>query len=342
MFTPALQLLKKHNQSAQIDALVMIKGVRDIYSQNPDIENVHYFNFLGEGFLKSLKYIFSLRGKYDTTINVYPSNRKEYNVINFLLGAEKRAGIKYNRSNFINLGWLNNITIREDDSLHNVQENIRLVESLTGNTADSDPKLQLPLNDQHKEYAEKILSNSHITENDLVIGFHPGCATLKNHIKRRWEPEKFAELGRKFIENKNAKILLFGGPDEKELKVAVSKQINSDRTMVVDAPDLLMSAAIMNRCNVFVTNDSSLMHVASALELPVVAIIGPTNTNYIHPWKTEHNIVSLHLECSPCFFYSPKPLKCTRTDIQYKCIKELSVEMVYKAASNFILNRDKI
>lgn len=336
MFTPALQMLKKHNPSAQIDALVMINGVRDMYSQNPDIENVHHFNFLREGFLKSLKYIFSLRGKYDTTINVYPSNRKEYNVINFLLGAKKRAGIKYNHSNFFNLGWLNNITIREDDTMHNVQENVRLVEKITGTKFIDEKKLQLNLSPKHNAFAEKFFSDNRIIENDLIIGFHPGCATLKNHIKRRWAPEKFAELGKKLIENKNAKILMFGGPDEKELKEEVLKLINSNRAIVVDTPDLLMSAAVMKRCYVFITNDSSLMHVSSALELPVVAIIGPTNTNYIHPWKTEHKIVSLHLECSPCFFYSPRPLICKRTDVKFKCIKELSVDMVYDAANNFI------
>jgi heptosyltransferase-2 len=92
----------------------------------------------------------------------------------------------------------------------------------------------------------------------------------------------------------------------------------------------------MNRCNVFVTNDSSLMHVASALQLKVVAIIGLTNTNYIHPWKTDHKIVSLNLECSPCFYYSPKPLTCSRTDVKFKCIKKISVEMVMDSVEELL------
>jgi heptosyltransferase-2 len=78
------------------------------------------------------------------------------------------------------------------------------------------------------------------------------------------------------------------------------------------------------------------MHIASALKLNVIAIIGPTNTNYIHPWQTRHNIVSLNLDCSPCFFYSPKPLTCFRSDIQFKCIKELGIDMVFEAAGKFL------
>jgi heptosyltransferase-2 len=78
------------------------------------------------------------------------------------------------------------------------------------------------------------------------------------------------------------------------------------------------------------------MHVASAMKLKVAAIIGPTNPNYISPWKTEHRIVTLDLECAPCFFYSPRPLICTRTDVKYKCIKELTVEMVYKTVEELL------
>jgi heptosyltransferase-2 len=78
------------------------------------------------------------------------------------------------------------------------------------------------------------------------------------------------------------------------------------------------------------------MHVASALKLRVVAIIGPTNPNYIHPWKTEHKIVTLNLDCAPCFIYSPRPLICFRKDIKFKCIKELGVELVYKVVAEFL------
>ncbi len=175
-----------------------------------------------------------------------------------------------------------------------------------------------------------------ISADEIVIGFHPGCATLKNHIKRRWEPEKFAELGKKLINNHFARILIFGGPDEKELKEKIFSLIDSEKAKVINAESLTQSTAIMKRCNVLVTNDSSQMHIAASLGLKVVAIIGPTNQNYIHPWKTKHEIVSLNLDCAPCFFYSPKPLICNRTDVKFKCIKELTVDMVYASTVKYL------
>ena len=330
MFTPALKLLRQSLPSAQIDALVMFKGTKEIYETNRDLTSVIHFDFLKEGANNSLKFVLSLRKKYNATINVYPSNRKEYNIINFLIGAKQRVGVEYLRMNAQNLGWLNNVTVAENDKTHNVQSNIKLVEKLLNKKFAEEPALQISSSDEDKIFAEKFLKEKNIDENDFVVGFHPGCAILKNHIMRRWEPEKFAELGKKLIKEKNAKIFLFGGPEEEELKSSINTMIGAENSLVIKTDRFLQSIAIMKRCNVFVTNDSALMHVASALGLKVIAIIGPTNPYYIHPWKTEHKIVSLNLDCAPCFFYSPKPLTCSRTDVQFKCIKELDVEMVYK------------
>ncbi len=336
MFTPALKLFRAQLPDAQIDVLVMFKGARDIFINNPNINNVYRFDFLRKGSFKSLKYILSLRGNYDTSINVYPSNRKEYNIISFLIGAKNKAAVKYLRKDFSNLGFLNSIRISENDSVHNVQTNIKLIEKLLNKKFDEEPALELFITEEDETSAQKFFSENNILKDDLVIGFHPGCATLKNQIKRRWESEKFGELGEKLIDDHSAKILIFGGPDEDELKNSIKVKIDSQDAFVVNTYGILQSAAIMKRCSAFVTNDSSQMHIAAALQLKVVAIIGPTNPHYIYPWKTEHKIVTLNLDCAPCFFYSPRPLICSRDDVQFKCIKELTVDMVYDTVKEFL------
>jgi heptosyltransferase-2 len=336
MFTPALKLLRKHLPEAEIDALVMYKGAQEIYSSNLNLNKVIHFNFLEEGVIKSLKFLFQIRKKYDASVNVYPSNRKEYNIISYIIGAKKRAGIVYLRKNKSNFGYLNNVKVLENDNVHNVQANIKLCEALVGKKFTEEPPLEFPIPKNEIVSASKYLNEHSVSDNELVIGFHPGCATLKNHIKRRWEPEKFADLGKKLIQDHNARILIFGGPEEDELKEKIRALINSDKVNIVKAESLTISSAILKRCNLFVTNDSSQMHIAAAMGLKVVAIIGPTNQKYIYPWKTEHQIVSLNLDCSPCFFYSPRPLICNRTDVKFKCIKELTVDMVYSSVTKYL------
>jgi heptosyltransferase-2 len=331
MFTPALSLIRKELPGARIDALVMFKGEKEMYDRNPDLNDVFHFDFLKEGPFRSLRYILSLRHKYDTTINVYPSNRKEYNIISYLIGAEQRAAVKYLRKDLQNLGDLNNIRITENDFTHNVQENIRLAGKLLDKDFKEESPLIFPLKTEDESFAVNFLSENNINDSDILIGFHPGSATLKNQEKRRWEPWKFAELGKRLIEKDHSKILIFGGSEETNLKKEIKNKISSENSFVIETSNLGESASLMSRCRVFVSNDSSLMHIASALKLKVVAILGPTNPHYIHPWKTENNIVRLSLDCSPCFVYSPRPLICFRDDVLFKCIKELTVDMVYDA-----------
>ena len=101
MFTPALKLMRNALPGAEIDALVTFKGAKDIYDRNPCLNKVIYFDFMKEGIIKSFRFINTIRNKYDASVNVYPSNRSEYNVIKFLVGAGKRAGVKILASSHI-------------------------------------------------------------------------------------------------------------------------------------------------------------------------------------------------------------------------------------------------
>ena len=336
LFTPALVRVKQEFPDDTIDALVMFKGAKQIYERTGLFNTVIYHDFLKSPKLKSLSFTLSLRGKYDFSINIYPSNRREYNLIQYLIGARKRGAVEYLRGNFKQLGFLNNTTIVEQDTLHNVEENMALVERLFGLESGSIPDLLLPLSKEDTAFVRTFVASHSIMDNELVIGFHAGSAVFKNHINRRWEPEKFAALGKRFIEDNDAKVLVFGGPDESGLKKDIVGQIGSPRAIAVDAPGIPETTALIKRCDLFVTNDSSLMHIASAMKRKIVAVIGPTNINYIHPWHADYEIASLYLDCAPCFIYSPKPLTCSRSDLKYKCIKELTVDMVYSKSMHLL------
>lgn len=336
LFTPALQRLRQASPNSKIDLLVMFKGVKDIYEKLPQVNNVLFHDFLNESKYKSLLFVLSLRKKYDYTINVYPSNRKEYNLISFIINAKYRFAVKYLRKDFINLGFLHNVRIEENDKLHNVEENFLMIEKLLQEKFDSIPPLQIELDSNDLIYAKDLLNELKIQKDDLVVGFHPGCNTLKNHDKRRWEAIKFGELARLIIHNYDAKILLFGGQEENSLKEEIKNVAKNPNVISINSFSLSNTAAVMKRCDVFITNDSSLMHVAAALKLNVISIIGPTNLNYIYPWQTNYKVASLNLDCAPCFYYSPKPLTCSRNDVKFKCIKELSVDLVFEKFEDMI------
>jgi heptosyltransferase-2 len=336
MFSPALKLLRQHYPDAQIDILSMFRGVEELYLKNSDLDSVIHWDFLKSNPISSLLFLLKLRRiKFHVTINVYPSNRWPYNLISFLIGAKKRLGHDYNHFNLRSLNFLNNCRIREDDLKHNVEENVRLLEIIDVKLKGEIPPLQITLKEDDKESAKEWLRMNGIATEKKIIGFHAGSALMKNHVNRRWAPEKFAELGKALIEKHNAAILLFGGPDEYELNERVN-QFMDKKGIVVKVPTLMKSVGLMSKCSIFVVNDSGLMHIAAGLGLPIVTIFAYTNPHYVYPWKTKYTLIRKVLECSPCFYYSPRPASCKWKEDKFRCITQIGVGEVSEAVEKLL------
>jgi len=339
--TPMIELLRKAKPDAEIHTLVMFRATEEMFQCDPCIDRVHFYDFIKKGATEVVKAVLALRKyRFDVSLNIYPQNRREYNIIARIIGATKRLGIIYRRQGKRNLNWINTDTIVEDDLLHCVEENVRLL-TLLGVQHDLKeatlPKLRLNLKEEHKEFATKWLGDHHVSPKHSAlstpsprIGMHAGTALFKNHIKRRWDPEKFAALAKRLKAEMNASVFLFGGPDDISANEIILRE-SAGAVIPVETKSILDSIAIMQAMDLFVSNDSALMHIAGCLELPTVAIFGPTNEVYVHPWKTKYSIVHTGIECRPCFAYSPKPLTCYRANPEehFMCIRDINVERVF-------------
>jgi len=339
--TPMIELLRKAKPDSEIHALVMFKATREMFEGDPYVDTVHYYDFVNGGKVGALKTALGLRfQKFDVSINIYPQNRSEYNLIALLIGAKKRLGVLYKRFGRKNLNWLNTHAIVEDDNLHCVEENVKLL-SLLGIhhelKEESLPKLRLTLSEEHEKNAATWMESHNLSQAKPLIGFHAGTALFKNHINRRWAPEKFAQLAVRLDKELGAKVLLFGGPDDLSANEVIEREA-AGSIIPVRTSNILDSVAVMKGLSLFVSNDSSLMHIAGGLGLPTVAIFGPTNETYVHPWKTEYEIVETGIECRPCFIYSPRPLTCFRTNPEehFICVRNIEVDQVFEAVSRII------
>lgn len=341
MSTPMLRLLRVAKPDAEIHALVMFPATRDLLRANPNVDHVHYFDFINTSKAEGLFYLFNLRQHgYDVSINIYPQNRWQYNIFALLLGASRKLGIRYRLRDWRNLSWLCTDSFGEDDRLHCVEENVRLLQ-LLGIDHELDeatlPPMEIHVQSKYEKFAESWLAERGLAGKHPLIGFHAGTALFKNHIKRRWAPEKFAELAIRLNKELGASVLLFGGPDDVDANETI-RHIAGDAIIEVKTKSIMESVAIMNHTDVFVSNDSSLMHIAGGLGLKTVAIFGPTNETYVHPWKTDYRIIQTGIDCRPCFRYSTRPLKCFRTDPSehYLCVRAIEVEEVFNAVRFFL------
>jgi heptosyltransferase-2 len=221
----------------------------------------------------------------------------------------------------------------EDNDKHDVEENVSLLSLI-----DKDPKNwdapKVFVTKGEEEFAKNWLVQNNIKKR-LLIGMHAGTAIFKNQIKRRWDKDKFGELGRRLVEKYDAQILVFGGEEERDLRLYIKEKIGKG-AKVVSNTTIRQTTTIMSHCSLFISNDSSLMHIAASLRIPCVTIFGPTNPKWVYPYKTNYIIIRENLPCSPCFYYSQKPLSCKWGD--FRCIKNISVDRVMESIDIFLKN----
>ena len=163
----------------------------------------------------------------------------------------------------------------------------------------------------------------------MILGVHPG-ANVSWIGEKRWPAERFSRVSERFIDEYNGDVIVFGGPDDKSVIEKVKANIKKKRIHFADNQTIRQTAALIKECDLFLTNDSGLMHVAAACKVPIVAIFGPTLPYKNYPWKIPHLIVRENLPCSPC--YNHRRIKCKH----YDCLNLLSEEKVYLAVKDMI------
>jgi heptosyltransferase-2 len=126
------------------------------------------------------------------------------------------------------------------------------------------------------------------------------CPGAEYGPAKRWPPEYFSGVARHYL-NKGWTVWVFGSDKDATVAKKICQQAGSGcinlagKTRLAEAIDLLSLASVV------VTNDSGLMHVAAAVDRPLVAIFGSSDPGYTPPLHPDARIVHLGLECSPCF-----------------------------------------
>jgi heptosyltransferase-2 len=164
-----------------------------------------------------------------------------------------------------------------------------------------------------------------------VIGISPGAAYGN---AKRWLPERFTESGRELADALRAGVLLFGSAGERPLCETVAEPL---RGAGVEARNLAGETTLgefidlASVCRIFLTNDSGAMHVASALEVPTVAVFGATDDSATGPTGPLARVVREHAECSPCLL--------RECPIDHRCMTRVSAARVAAAATELLTSQ---
>ncbi|HYF03289.1 MAG TPA: glycosyltransferase family 9 protein [Patescibacteria group bacterium] len=143
-----------------------------------------------------------------------------------------------------------------------------------------------------------VLRITHYASRVTRIAIAPGA----HHFTKRWPLEKFAELAEMLFKKYSCEIVLLGSVADKEICRKISEKLSFIAIDRSDATSVFDTARELDACDVLITNDTGVMHIAAARRIPVVAIFGSTVTAFgFAPFRVENRIVEVSdLPCRPC------------------------------------------
>lgn len=217
-------------------------------------------------------------------------------------------------------GLLLSHPVGRDDTIlngHQVEYYLSILRAMGWEARSRDPSLVVAGKDI--EAIGPMLSSGGIGPGDFLLGLSPGAIYGP---AKRWPADRFAMIGDRAVEHWGAKVIVLGSPGEKEICGLVTGSMKHPGMDLCGRTTLGQAMALIQRCNLVVTNDSGLMHVAGALRTPTVAIFGSTNPATTGPLGEKARIVRHPVECAPCL-----KQECP-TD--YRCMLDIGPEDVWK------------
>jgi ADP-heptose:LPS heptosyltransferase len=286
MQSPLWTRLRDVNPTAEIAVLVAPRGTAEVLERNADIATIFRGNpkpSLREwiGMTRSVQ-----RGKFDIGIVTYPGQLVTSSSLLFFGTVKMRIGHRYTFHALKSTGLFLSHAL-PSPSVHDVIQNLRLLEPLGVSSEPNAARYVFPLGREDHDAAEQFLAK-HALEETPLLGIHPGA--YKDMEYKRWPTERWIHLGRKLEERSHAKILIFGGPEERALKAAVWNGIGRNTAFEVDLP-LRATAALLRHCRCFVSNDSGLMHVAVSQNVPTFGLFGPTDERRTAPFGPHGHVI---------------------------------------------------
>jgi lipopolysaccharide heptosyltransferase II len=354
--TPALRALRETYPQARIDLLVtpdsagLLNGWKVI--DHVIVLDKYLFDYPQQllwhpqNLLRLRPLWHALRdGHYDAVLLLHhltlPFGRLKHQVLMRATGARWRVGLDNGH------GWFLNVRIPDTGfgAMHEAEYAMAITEAV--GVAIRSRHLEVPLSEEERQQARQLLYGDKAPDKVTrpIIAMHPGSGGYST--ARRWAPERFAQLADTLFADVGGQLLLLGGPEEAELHQHIIGMMQSGMPVhsFAGKGSIKVAAAVLELVDLFVGNDSALMHLATAVSTPTVAIFGLTNAKAWGPYTAEKTskeatVVRLDLSCMPCFYRGHSlgtPEGCATRD----CLAWLGVDPVAVAARRMLRERWK-
>lgn len=156
----------------------------------------------------------------------------------------------------------------------------------------ANPQLRIP-----EEQRTQVLQKFGLTLAQPVVAFCPGA---EYGPAKRWPAAYYADIARRLTQRGYA-VWLFGSGKDQAVADEINQLSGGLCKNLCGRTDLAQAVALLSAAQLVVSNDSGLMHLAAALDKPMVAIFGSSSPQFTPPLSAHAQVIKRDMECSPCF-----------------------------------------
>jgi len=268
MCTAALRLLRKKFPNARIEVIAHSWSAQ-ILNGNSFIDEIVFNPENSLEFVSLLK-----KRKYDLAVIL---EIFQENIYAYLAGIPYRIGYNIDGEDI----FLNK-SLKLGKETNYINYSLNVINLIKKSPYKESPSLDLYLSKSDIQFSEKLLKPF---KGKVIIGINAGGG-VNPWVKspgKRWPAERYTQLI-ETLASKNRIFILFGDKNDSLISDKIKSLLN--KAKVVDfsgKTSIKEAAAIIKKCKLFITNDSALMHVASAMNTPTISLFGPTNPKRLAP-----------------------------------------------------------
>ena len=316
--TPLFEAARTRLGAGRIGAVVRPETA-NLLRNNPHVDDIFVYDKQGaqKGLLELIRLARRLRdAAYDAVLIPHRSLRSA--LLGFLSGIPDRVGFDRSAGRLL---LTDRVPYR---SVHEVDRNLSLLSSWERDTDGIRPALYP--DDEDRMRVDALMRESGISPSEPLLGVSPGSVWAT----KRWLPGRYAALIRRLADTYGYRSVIFGGSEDQSLCTEIAAESGVDPLNAAGVLTLLQSAALAARCSAVVSNDTGMGHVAAAMNIPVVAVFGPTVPAFgFVPYGQEHQIVETAMDCRPCSSHGGDRCPIGTHD----CMRGIAVERVMEAVA---------
>ncbi|HEX5731207.1 MAG TPA: lipopolysaccharide heptosyltransferase II [Blastocatellia bacterium] len=305
MYTPALKLLRERYPNARIDLQVGNNtGCEDVLAGAGLFDNIYNTPYRA-GVSQWVRRALEIRRTgYDLTMNEFHSHSWKLALLVVASGARHRAGHVTSpgwSKQFSRFSFIFNLPVVMREHEHEVERYIDLIVAVGARRIElSEAKTFMHLTEEDRAFARDFFDQDGPPGIKPIIGIQPGTSLSMRW--KQWPLDRYRALIEQItVERPDAAVVLFGSPSEKAMIDDLKKGLGPAVRVAAGKTSVKQVAALIERCDMLICNDSGLMHAAVAVGTPVIAIYGPTDIRRTAPLGDAHTVIRRDLECSPCF-----------------------------------------